>query len=150
VGSNCVIASTSLVAGYVVVEDGAFISGGCGIHQYSRIGRLAMVGGSVRVNQDALPFCLHGGLYIEPKGLNLVGLKRAGVSREQIGQLRQAYKLLFHSHLGLQVALGRIEAELPGELTGHLVQFIRGSKRGIPRPRRTQLADAAAADDELS
>jgi UDP-N-acetylglucosamine acyltransferase len=136
IGNNCVIASTSLVAGYVLVEDGAFISGGCGIHQYSRIGRLAMVGGSVRVNQDALPFCLHGGLYIEPKGLNLVGLKRSGVAKDQIRELRQAYKLLFQSHLSLRLALDRIEAELPGDLTRHLVAFIRGSKRGIPRPRR--------------
>jgi len=151
VGNNCVIASTSLVAGYVLVEDGAFVSGGCGIHQYSRIGRLAMVGGSVRVNQDALPYCLHGGLYIEPKGLNLVGLRRAGVSREDIAALRQAYRLLFSSHLSLRDALARIEAEIPTEHARHLVSFIRGSKRGIPRPRRTQAssAEASGAYDDL-
>ena len=148
VGNNCVIASTSLVAGYVVVEDGAFISGGCGIHQHSRIGRLAMVGGSVRVNQDALPYCLHGGLYIEPKGLNLVGLRRAGLTREDIAALRQAYKLLFSSNVSLKDALARIEAELSTEHTRHLVNFIRGSKRGIPRPRRGSAA-APTADDDL-
>jgi UDP-N-acetylglucosamine acyltransferase len=148
VGNNCVIASTSLVAGYVVVEDGAFISGGCGIHQFSRIGKLAMVGGSVRVNQDALPFCLHGGLYIEPKGLNLVGLRRAGLSREHIAALRQAYKLLFNSHLSLKDALIRIETEIQTEHAQHLVTFIRGSKRGIPRPRKGS-AQAAGTDDDL-
>jgi len=150
VGNNCVIASTSLVAGYVVVEDGAFISGGCGIHQYSRIGKLAMVGGSVRVNQDALPFCLHGGLYIEPKGLNKVGLKRAGISRADIAALQQAYKLLFSSQLNLRDALARIETEIKTEHAKHLVTFIRGSKRGIPRPRRApSTAGFAASDDDL-
>jgi UDP-N-acetylglucosamine acyltransferase len=148
IGDNCVIASTSLVAGYVVVEDGAFISGGCGIHQYSRIGTLAMVGGSVRVNQDALPFCLHGGLYIEPKGLNLVGLKRAGVAKDDILALRKAYRLLFSSHLNLRDALVRIEAEINTEQARHLVAFIRGSKRGIPRPRKTS-AGAALVDNDL-
>jgi len=147
IGNNTVIASCTLVAGYVQVEYNAFVSGVCGIHQYSRIGRYAMVGGSVRVNQDALPYCLHGGLYIEPKGLNLVGLKRAGFTKEDILALRQAYRLLFRSDLRLQDALARIEQEVPTEHARHLVAFIRGSKRGIPRPRKMNSAPSASADD---
>jgi UDP-N-acetylglucosamine acyltransferase len=135
IGNNAVIASCSLVAGYVEVGDNAFVSGGCGIHQFSRIGRYAMIGGSVRVNQDALPYCLHAGLYIEPRGLNKVGLRRAGFSREEIDALRRAYKLLFHEGLNIQEALARIEAEVPTEHTLHLIEFVRTSKRGIPRPR---------------
>jgi UDP-N-acetylglucosamine acyltransferase len=137
VGNGCTIASCALIAGHVTIEDRAFISGGVVVHQFSRIGTLAMIGGNVRVNQDALPYCLHSDFNITPKGLNLVGLRRAGVSRESIASLKRAYKLLFHSALKLAPALERIEREIPNPYTLHLVAFIRASKRGIPRPRRT-------------
>jgi UDP-N-acetylglucosamine acyltransferase len=136
IGNHVVIASCALVAGYVDVEDQAFISGGVVVHQYSRIGRLAMIGGNVRVNQDAPPYFLYASFDIEPRGLNLVGLRRAGFSRDEIASLRAAYKTLFHANLKLHDALARIESELANPHTLHLVEFIRGSKRGIPRPRR--------------
>lgn len=141
VGNECVIASCALVAGHVTIEDRAFLSGGVVVHQFSRIGALAMVGGNVRVNQDALPYCLHGDFNITPKGLNLVGLRRAGFHRETIASLKQAYRLLFTSNLKLREALARIENEIPNDATLHLVEFIRASKRGIPRPRRTGAAE---------
>ena len=75
------IASCALVAGYVEVEDQAFISGGVVIHQFSKIGRLAMIGGNTRVNSDVPPFFLYAAFNVAPKGLNLVGLKRAGFGR---------------------------------------------------------------------
>ncbi len=133
IGNNTVIASCTLVAGYVEVEDQAFISGGIGIQQFSRIGRLAMVGGSTRVNRDAPPFFLCAGLYVEARGLNIVGLKRAGFQRAEIAALKVAYKLLYYSNLKLEQALARIETEAPTEHTLHLVRFIRGTKRGICR-----------------
>jgi UDP-N-acetylglucosamine acyltransferase len=133
IGNNVVIASTTLVAGYVEIEDMAFVSGGIGIHQFSKIGRLAMVGGSVRVNKDVPPFFLYTGLYVTPCGLNLVGLRRAGFSAERIATLKQAYKLLYRSNLHLDEALRRIETELPNEDTLHLVSFVRRSRRGICR-----------------
>ncbi len=134
IGSNCVIASCSLVAGYVEIEDHAFISGGVGIHQFSKVGRLAMVGGSVRVNQDLPPFFLYGGLYATPIGLNLVGLRRAGFVREQIARIKQAYRMLYLSNLKLDEALSRMHTEIGGPEVQHLVTFIRRSKRGICRP----------------
>lgn len=140
VGNGCTIASCALVAGHVTVEDRAFISGGVVVHQFSKIGTLAMIGGNVRVNQDALPYCLHSDFNITPKGLNLVGLRRAGFARDTIGSLKQAYRLLFFTGLKLREALERIEREIPNEATLHLVEFIRRSKRGIPRPRRAQNA----------
>ncbi len=133
IGNRTVIASCSLVAGYVEVEDQAFISGGVGIHQYSRIGRLAMVGGSVRVNKDVPPYFLYAGLYATPMGLNLVGLRRAGFEPAQIRALKIAYKILYKSGLKLEEALLRIESEVPTEDTRHLVTFVRASKRGICR-----------------
>jgi UDP-N-acetylglucosamine acyltransferase len=136
IGSNVVIASCALIAGHVEVEDDAFISGGVVVHQFSRIGRLAMIGGNVRVNQDAPPYILYASFDIEPRGLNLVGLRRAGFSREQIAALEAAYKTIFRSNLKLAQALEQIESGPGTEHTRHLVKFIRGCKRGVPRPRR--------------
>lgn len=137
IGNDCTIASCALVAGHVEMEDQVFVSGGVVIHQFSRIGRLAMIAGNVRVNQDALPYCLHGDFNIRPKGLNLTGLRRAGFSRDDIAALRQAYKTLFFDRLKLADALDRLERESSNEHVRHLASFIRGSKRGIPRPRRS-------------
>lgn len=135
VGNRCVIASCALLAGYVEVGDQAFISGGVAVHQFSKIGRLAMIGGMTRVNMDAPPFFRYAGEYVTPCGLNLVGLKRAGFHPEHIQALKQAYRLLYRSNLKLEDALARIEAECPTEHTLHLVKFIRSSRRGIARER---------------
>jgi UDP-N-acetylglucosamine acyltransferase len=103
------------------------------IHQHSRIGRLAMIAGNTRVNLDAPPYFLYADYNIAAKGLNLVGLKRAGVSAEEIRALKIAYRLLFRAGLKLDDALARVEAEVPTEHTRHLAAFIRASKRGICR-----------------
>jgi UDP-N-acetylglucosamine acyltransferase len=133
IGNGTVIASCALVAGYVEIEDEAFISGGVVIHQFSRIGRLAMIAGNTRVNSDAPPYFLYADYNIAAKGLNLVGLKRAGLSTEQIQALKTAYRLLFRAGLKLDEALKRMENEVPTEQTRHLAAFIRASKRGICR-----------------
>jgi UDP-N-acetylglucosamine acyltransferase len=133
IGNNTVIASCALVAGHVDVEDQAFISGGVVIHQYSKVGRLAMIGGNSRVNLDVPPFFLYTDFNVRPNGLNLVGLKRAGFSREEIAALKAAYKILYRSGLKLKDALARIASELKTEHTGHLVKFIENSKRGVCR-----------------
>ena len=133
IGNQTVICSCALVAGYVEVEDQAFISGGVVIHQYSKIGRLAMIGGNTRVNSDVPPFFLYSGFNVAAKGLNLVGLKRAGLNPKQIAALKAAYRLLYRSGLKLEDALRRMEAEVGGDEAAHLVKFIRASKRGICR-----------------
>ena len=134
IGSNTVIASCALVAGYVEVEDRAFISGGVVVHQYSKIGEYAMIGGNTRVNLDVPPYFMYSGFNVEPVGLNLVGLQRAGFTREDIASLKRAWRLLYRSGLKLADALKRIEAECEGEHATHLVEFVRGSQRGICRP----------------
>jgi UDP-N-acetylglucosamine acyltransferase len=136
VGNNTVIASCALIAGYSELEDHAFISGGVVVHQYSKIGRYAMIGGNTRVNSDAPPYFMYSDFNIAPKGLNLVGLRRAGFNHEQIATLKTAYQLLFRSGLKLADALERIEVEARSEETEHLVAFIRASKRGICREER--------------
>jgi len=133
IGSNTVIASCALVAGYVEVEDQAFISGGVVIHQYSKIGRLAMVGGNTRVNSDLPPYFLYSDFNVAAKGLNIIGLKRADFTMAEVNALKTAYKLLYRSNLKLEEALQRIEADVPTEHTLHLAAFVRSSKRGICR-----------------
>jgi UDP-N-acetylglucosamine acyltransferase len=133
VGSDTVIASCALLAGYVEVEDQAFISGGVVVHQFSKIGRLAMIGGNTRVNSDVPPFFLYAGYNVEAKGLNVVGLKRAGYKASDLATLKKAYHLLYRSGLKLDEALEKIAAEVPTPETLHLVDFIRRSERGICR-----------------
>jgi UDP-N-acetylglucosamine acyltransferase len=132
-GSNIVVCSCALIAGYVEIEDQAFISGGVVVHQFSKIGRLAMIGGNTRVNKDAAPYFLYSEFNITPCGLNLVGLRRAGFSAADIAALKNAYRLLFRENLPLDEALRRIGEEKPTEHTRHLVEFIRSSKRGVAR-----------------
>lgn len=133
VGNNTVIASCALVAGYVEVADQAFISGGVVVHQFSRIGRLAMIGGNSRVNSDVPPFFLYSDFNVAPKGLNIVGLKRAGFTAKQISGLKKAYRLLYRSGLKLEDALTCIEREAGTPEARHLIEFVRASKRGICR-----------------
>jgi UDP-N-acetylglucosamine acyltransferase len=133
IGSRTVICSCALVAGYVEVEDGAFISGGVVIHQFSRIGELAMIGGNTRVNSDVPPYMLCSDFNAAVKGLNVVGLKRAGFGPVDISALKKAYRILFRSRLKQEEALQRIETECPTAHTRHLVDFIRRSGRGICR-----------------
>lgn len=147
-GDNIVVASCALVAGYVEVEDQVFISGGVVIHQYSKIGRLAMIGGNSRVNLDVPPFFLYSGFHVEPEGLNLVGLKRAGFTVEQVRNLKNAYRVLYRSGLKQEQALIKIETELATPETLHLVNFIRSSKRRICR-ERTRLVQRLKGIEDL-
>jgi UDP-N-acetylglucosamine acyltransferase len=137
-GDNIVVASCALIAGYVEIEDHAFISGGVVVHQYSKIGRLAMIGGNTRVNLDVPPFFLYSGFNVEPEGLNVVGLKRAGFTSTQLRALKAAYRILYRSGLKLDSALARIENELPSPEALELVRFIRSSPRGICRIRTSR------------
>jgi len=133
IGNGTVIASCVLLGGYVEIEDQAFLSGGVLVHQFSKVGRLAMVSGNTRVNLDAPPFITYSGFQIEPKGLNLVGLKRAGYGAPDIRILKRAYQILYRSQLKLEEALARIETEIPTPETLQLVAFVRRSQRGICR-----------------
>ncbi len=135
-GSNIVVCNNCSLAGYVEVEDGAFLSGGVVIHQFSKIGRLAMIGGNTRVNLDVPPFLLISDFNATARGLNLVGLRRAGFGKETIGALKRIYRILYRSGLPLERALERIEGEIPTPEARHLIEFIRRSKRGICRDSR--------------
>lgn len=128
--NNVIIANGALLAGHVKVESGVFISGNVVFHQFARIGRLAMIGGFTGVNKDVPPFMLVRGPSTI-RGLNLVGLRRAGIPREAIKELKEAFSLIYKSGMDLGAALAKIKETLHSEQIGHLVSFIEGSKRGI-------------------
>ena len=136
-GNGVILASSVLLAGHVEVEDRAFISGNAAVHQFCRIGEIAMISGISRISKDVPPYFLVKG-DCKVYGLNTVGLKRAGVSDEERESIRRAFKLLYRKGLRLEVALKRIEDTLGhSRHARHLVEFVRASERGIaPHHRR--------------
>ena len=128
---NVIIANSALLAGYVQVGKGSFISGNVVFHQFCRVGRYAMIGGFTGVNKDVPPFMLVRGPSMI-RGVNLVGLRRMGASRETIRELKEAYKVYFCSDLGHEEALDIIKKTCSSPEVGEFVSFIEGeSKRGI-------------------
>jgi UDP-N-acetylglucosamine acyltransferase len=134
VGNQVVMANTAGIAGEVVVHDQAFISAAVTVHQFCRIGRNAMIGLSSKVVQDTLPFCITDGNPGRARSLNLVGLKRNGFARADIGALKDAYRLLYQ-RVPLAEAIARMRAMERTPVT-ELADFIEGSKRGFAHPTR--------------
>jgi UDP-N-acetylglucosamine acyltransferase len=137
VGSGCVLANNSTLAGHVTIEDKAVVGGIVAIHQFVRVGMLSIIGGCSKVVQDIPPFSTCDGHPARVYGLNLIGLRRKGVSRESIRQIDQVFKLIFNSGLSAKHAIEKIEKELTGnEEIAYLVNFIRNSERGLSRSCR--------------
>ena len=138
VAHNCVIGSDNIfanevaLAGHIVVEDHVFISNNVGAHQFVRFGRHAMVGGKSKIVQDVLPFFTTDGNPPRVRGLNSVGLRRAGFSESARRALKDAYRILFRSVIPMAEALQQLD-QIDDENVSHLVAFIRGSKRGFTR-----------------
>jgi UDP-N-acetylglucosamine acyltransferase len=132
VGDDNIFANEVALAGHITVEDRVFLSNGVGAHQFVRMGRFAMVGGKSKIVQDVLPFFITDGNPPRVRGLNTVGLTRAGFSEEAKRTLKHAYRTLFKSGTLLEDALTELE-QIDDENVSHLIRFIRGSKRGITR-----------------
>ena len=133
-GNHIIISNGMAMAGHVTVEDYAVISGLVTIHQFVRIGTMAIIGGSSKTTQDVPPYVMADGNPVRPRALNRVGLERRGVSLEAQAQLKQAYKLLFRSGMALDNSIQQLESrqDLLPEVE-HLVNFIKGSPRGVCR-----------------
>lgn len=132
-GNNVVMANNAMLAGHVIIEDHVVIGGMTPVHQFTRIGCHAMVGGFSRVSHDIPPYTLGGGADIYKfGGLNIVGLKRKGFPIEVRRSLSKVFKLTYRSGLHLEEALTRIEKELePIEEVVRWISFCRNSKRGL-------------------
>jgi len=138
VGNDVVFANGGTLAGHVVVEDGVNIGGLVAVHQYVRVGKYAMLGGGAMVSKDVPPYVMVVGDRAELWGVNVIGLRRKGFSREKIRQIKEVYKKLFRSKLPLSEAIKKVEEEDNYcEEVKYMIEFIKNSKRGICRtPRR--------------
>jgi len=132
IGDDNILANEVALAGHITIEDHVFISNNVGAHQFVRMGRYAMVGGKSKIVQDVLPFFITDGNPARVRGINRVGLGRAGFSEEAARALKDAYRKLFRSALPLQDALRELE-QIDDENVSHLVRFIRSSTRGFIR-----------------
>lgn len=133
VGNGVIMANCATLAGHVEVADFAILGGLCAVHQFCRIGKYAFLSGLTGVPKDIAPFVMAAGDRARLYGLNVVGLERRGFSKEEIGKLKNAYRLLFRSKLPLETSLKLIEEELDGENIAELLAFIKSSTRGICR-----------------
>ncbi len=129
-GDRVIIANNVALAGHLDIADRAFLSGGVVAHQFCQIGRLAMIGGNSKIVQDCLPFVITDGVPGRASGLNIVGLKRAGIKASEVQRLKQAYRLLLRSGLPLAEALARM-AEIESPLVAEWIDFIGKSQRGF-------------------
>ncbi len=135
IGDDNIFANEVALAGHITVEDHVFVSNNVGAHQFVRMGRFAMVGGKSKIVQDVLPFFITDGNPPRVRGLNSVGLRRAGFSRDSLVALKRAYQVLFRNGLPLEEALAELEP-LDDPQVVHLVEFIETSKRGFHRAER--------------
>lgn len=142
VGDDNILTNGAALAGHILVEDHVFLSNNVGAHQFVRFGRYAMVGGKSKIVQDVLPFFITDGNPARVRGVNSVGLRRAGFTVETRRALKEAYQLLFRSDLSPAEALKRLE-QIPDENVTHLVNFIRESKRGFIRAAKRESEDEA-------
>ena len=133
-GNRIIMSNVATLAGHVTVEDHAVIGGLAAVHQFCRIGRMAIVGGCSKVVKDVPPFMLADGNPATTRTVNKVGMERNGASAEAQNALRQAYRILFRDGLTVSNALARIQADLPGiPEVQHLIDFVRASERGISK-----------------
>lgn len=130
-GNKIIMVNQASLTGYCVVEDQAFLSGMTGFHQFTRIGRLALVSALSAANKDIPPFIICGGRPALAVGVNLVGLKRNGIRESVRREIREAYKILYRSGLSVPKAVEKIKAEFQSPEVRHLTDFIEASKRGI-------------------
>ena len=143
IGSNVIMVNQASLTGYCLVEDGAFLSGMTGLHQFTRVGRLSLLSALSAVNKDIPPYMTCGGRPAVVLGINAVGLRRAGILAPVRDEIKQAYKLLYRSGLNVSQALEAIRKNLKSAEVQHLVRFIEESKRGI-------LDGAATSEEEES
>jgi len=134
VGNHVVMVNNSGLSGEATVGDRAFLGGAVGVHQHCRIGRNAMVGMNSKLVQDALPFCITDGNPARARGLNLVGLRRAGFKADEIAALKDAYRLL-HERVPLAVAIAQMNKSASAPVR-ELAAFLGGAgKRGFAHPQ---------------
>lgn len=142
VGAHVTFANNAVLGGHVSVGDNVFLGGQAAVHQYTRIGEGAMIGGLSGIRGDIIPFGFALGQIADLVGLNVVGLKRLGHSRSDLQRLRRAYRMLFYEDGSFDQRVERLtDAFASDPLVGKIVAFIRAdAKRPLTQPGRRQRA----------
>jgi UDP-N-acetylglucosamine acyltransferase len=131
IGNHCILANGALLGGHCVLEDHVYLSGNSALHQFVRVGRLALLSGLSASTKDIPPFIIQQNINCVV-GVNVVGMRRAGIPTPHIDAVRQAYHILYREAHLLQHALAQIERDLGGvPEVAEMVAFIRSSSRGI-------------------
>jgi len=152
IGNKVILANNVLLGGFVGVGDNAFVSGAVAVHQFCRIGSLAMIGGCARIVQDVPPYVMVDGRTGLIVGLNLVGLRRNGFAPEGIAQLKAAYRLIYRRGLRWVEVLEALEREFQDGPAARFHPFLSQGTRGFVQERRmppnATLKLRSASDDE--
>jgi len=139
VGDNCVLANCATLAGHVKIENRVVIGGLTAIHQFTRVGKMSIIGGCSKVVQDIPPFSTCDGHPAKVYGLNLVGLRRAQVSNQAVANLKSAFKYLFFSGLTKSNAINKVKENLDqSPEIAYLLDFLSSSHRGITKSSQAQ------------
>lgn len=148
VGSNVVFTNGAMAAGHTWVGDRAILGAMVGVHQFARVGTLAMIGAGAMLSHDAPPFALVQGDRARLIGVNLVGLHRGGFSAEQAAVVKRVYRLLFWRHGNLAEKMDFIRTTALGrdDLCRSILDFVAGSKRGVCMPRGRRLPSGEGRD----
>ena len=147
-GNDVTFANNVVLGGHVVVGDNAFVGGMVAVHQFVRIGEGAMIGGMSGVPSNVIPFGMAVGFRATLRGVNIVGMKRRGCSRDDIRRVWRAYRMLFHGDATFEERLPAVEREFAGHpLVGKITDFIRASDhRALMIAERSGTTAGAAAD----
>jgi UDP-N-acetylglucosamine acyltransferase len=129
-GNHIIIANGALLGGHVTVQDRAFLSGNCVVHQFCRVGTLAIMQGNSGVSQDLPPFTMVQHIN-EMCGLNVVGLRRAGFTAEQRLELKRLYHVLFRSGKNLRAAIKEAQKDFNNSTAKIMLDFVAEAKRGV-------------------
>jgi UDP-N-acetylglucosamine acyltransferase len=131
IGNACILANSALLGGHCILEDNVYLSGNSAVHQFVHIGRLALLSGVSATTKDIPPFIIQQEINAVV-GVNVVGMRRAGLTAREIDAVRRAYHILFREAQALPNALARLEKELGAvEVVQELIRFIQNSTRGI-------------------
>lgn len=156
IGNQTIMTNNALIGGHVTVHDRAYISAAVAIHQFCRVGSLAMVGGQAHVTQDVPPYVTVDGNTTQVVGLNLVGLRRGGFTDTEIIALKGAYRLIYRSGLKWVDMLQRLSTEYVSGPAAHYAPFFHAGKRGFvqerrgPMPATIRISDAATSDEQAN
>jgi UDP-N-acetylglucosamine acyltransferase len=137
IGNHCIIVNNVMIAGHVIVEDRAYLSGAVAVHQFTRVGKLAMVGGMAKIKQDVPPYVMiDGSTDAEVVGLNKVGLRRNGCTAEDMLQLKAAYRVIYREGRRWSEVLDLLQTHFSTGPAAAFHEFLKNGKRGFVQERR--------------